>query len=142
MIRSLTLLLLAVSMLPSCAAHTLVRVIGPDGTRVSIGNGESQFVPFDIRVRGRRKVEIKVDREVMKNLGLSEEEADKVMQNETSVLEGILEVRTTPDEFAQLKLEDESLKRAMLNYARFSWTYWDTRKRTVLTFNGKARMKE
>ena len=142
MTRSLTFVLLAVCLLTSCAAPTLVRVIGPDGTRVSIGNNKAQFVPFDMRVSGRQRVQIKVDREVMRNLGLSSEEVSKVMQNETSVLEGILEVRTTPDQFAQLKLEDESLKRAMLNYARFSWTYWDTRKRTVLTFNGKARMKK
>jgi len=141
MTRSLSLVLLAVGLFQSCSSTALVRVLGPEGTRVSIGNHQAQFVPFDMRMSGRQRVMIKVDQEVMKNLGLSRQEIDKVIQNETSILEGTVEVRNTPD-LVELKLEDESLKRAMLNYARFSWKYWDTRKRTVLTFNGRARMKK
>lgn len=143
MTRLLTLSLLVAGILPSCATPTLVHVIGPKGTQVSINGSEPEFVPFQTRVRGRRKVEVILHKEVLETLGLSNSQIQTALKSKSLVLDGILDVKSSPDEYAELKLEDEYIRRTMLGNAstRFTWSWQDSRKRTILTFLAKARIK-
>lgn len=145
MTRLLTLLFLmalALGLLPSCAPLTLVRVQGPAGVQVSIGGSKAQVVPFEVRLHGRQSVVISIDQDALKKLGLSAKELELIAKNETSVLDGTLEVLKSKDEFAKLTLDTDNLKYSMLNYAGFSWEYWDSSKRVILRFSGRARMKQ